>query len=121
MVAANPDVYSGFDVVSRNQGSSREPPMPLSTKQRKDLLARSHPLKPAVIVNANAELSDTVVEQVRSAFTSHEVIKVRIAAETGAATDTIATELAARVPCELVRRVGRILILYRSNEPPATA
>ena len=89
--------------------------MPLSSKQRKELFGRSHALSPMANVGDEPP-SDTVVEHVRSCLESHPLGKIRVNADDGATCDAIGRELASRVPCEVVKRVGRVLIVYR---PPA--
>lgn len=88
--------------------------MPLSNKERQTLWAGSHQLKAAVTVNADG-LTDAAVAHVRAQLASHPLLKVRIAAETGAACDEAAADLAQRIPCELIKRVGRVALLY---QPP---
>lgn len=90
----------------------------LTPKDRKTLLARSHALKPAVTCAAD-RLSPAVVDQVRAAFPNSGLLKVRISADDAATCDAAAASLAAEVPCEIVRRVGRIVILFRPSEDPA--
>ena len=87
----------------------------LTPKDRKILLARSHALKPAVTCAAD-RLSPAVVDQVRAAFPDGGLLKVRITAAAAAPCDAAAARLAAGVPCEVVRRVGRVVVLYRSPE-----
>ena len=75
------------------------------------MLAASHPLQPLATVSAT-NLTDAAIAQVRACFANHELVKVRIHAETGGECDVAAGELAARVPCELVKRIGRVALLY---------
>jgi RNA-binding protein len=81
------------------------------------MLAASHALQPVVSVSAG-NLTDAAVEQVRTCFAHHELVKARIHADSGAECDAAAVELVARVPCELVRRIGRIALLYRPRPSP---
>lgn len=90
--------------------------MDLTAKQRRDLLAASHRLKPVVDV-APENVSDAVIAQVRTAFTARELLKVRVRADTAAECDAVAAEFVSRVPCHLVRRVGHVLVLYRETPP----
>lgn len=90
----------------------------LTPKDRKTLLARSHALKPAVTCAAD-RLTAAVVEQVRAAFPDGGLLKVRIMADDAATCDAAAAHLAGNVPCEVVRRVGRVVILYRPPEDDA--
>ena len=81
------------------------------------IVVASHPLKPLVTISPD-NLSDDVVAQVRAAFTGRTLLKVRVNADHAAACDAVAADLAARVPCDLVKRVGHVLILHRP--PDAT-
>lgn len=86
-------------------------PMALTPKQRQALVAASHRLKPAVTVGAG-NVSDSAVAQVRAAFAGHELIKIRVNADDGPVCDATATDLVQRVPCEVVKRIGRVVLLY---------
>ncbi len=92
--------------------------MPLSSAQRRALAAAANRLKASVTVSADA-LGDAVVGHVRAVLATRALVKVRIRADDGAACDAAAAELAARVPCELVQRVGRVAVLYRPPSPEA--
>lgn len=87
--------------------------MALAAKQRQALVAASHHLRPAVTLAAG-EVSASVVAQVQSAFAGRDLIKIRVNADDGAACDALAAELAQRVPCEIVKRIGRVVLLYRA-------
>jgi RNA-binding protein len=86
--------------------------MSLTPKERQSLLAASHALKPVVVLKAGA-VPPAAVEQVRRSFAHHELIKVRVNADSGGECDATGADLAAQVPCELVKRIGRIVLLYR--------
>jgi RNA-binding protein len=88
--------------------------MAMTAKDRRQLLADSHRLSPAVTLKAG-ELSDAMLAQVRSSFTRQALVKVRINADSAAECDSLAAELAEGVPCELVKRIGRVAVLYRAG------
>jgi RNA-binding protein YhbY len=90
--------------------------MPLTAKERRALLAASHPLHPAVMVSPE-NLGAPVLTQIRSAFAGRTLIKVRINADNAATGDATAAELARLVPCELVKRIGRVAVLHRPAAP----
>ena len=92
--------------------------MALNTKERRALSAQSHSLKAALSVSAEA-LTDNVVAHVRSNLAAHRLLKVRIHAGNGEECDAAAAEIARRVPCEVVRRIGRVVLLYWAG-PPAS-
>lgn len=91
--------------------------MPLTGKERRNLMARSHTLKPAL----------TVTEGVTPAITTHlcqllrgkDLIKVRFATENRDECNIWAAELATAAEAELVRRTGRVAIYYRTPGAPA--
>ncbi len=91
--------------------------MPLPSKLRQSLLARAHQLKAAISVPADG-ITDAIAAHVRAAFARSDLLKVRIHADSGAETDAAAAELCARVPCELVKRIGRVALLYRAPDAP---
>ena len=90
--------------------------MSLSTKQRRELIARGHSLKATVTIAANP-VSDNSVAHVRQLLAGRDLAKLRIRADSRAECEQAAAELAERVPCEVVMRVGRVVLLYRQ---PAT-
>ena len=90
--------------------------MALSSQQRRDLFGQGHLLKPVATLAAG-ELSEGAVAHVRATFAGRELIKVRVNADSSAECDVLGEQLARRVPCEVVRRVGRILLLYRAAGP----
>ena len=86
--------------------------MRLSSRERRALAAKANRLKANVIIRAE-ELSDATVDHVRNVFGTRELIKVRISTDDREACARAAAELAERIPCELVQRVGRVALLYR--------
>lgn len=101
----------------RDRGSGRsEAPHVLDTAQRRRLTAAANHLKVALAVSEDGP-SDTAVAQVRSALTREPLLKVRVQTDDRAAADRVAAALAERVPCDLVRRTGFVLLLSRSATP----
>lgn len=94
--------------------------MALDAHQRRTLLAQSHALKPLLTVPAG-DLSDGVVDHVRAAFAHRALLKLRVAADNAPACDAVAAALVTRVPCDLVRRIGHVIVLYRPPEEPRGA
>jgi RNA-binding protein len=90
--------------------------MAITPQQRRALMVEGHHLKPVATVAAG-EVSDGAVAHVRAAFVGRELVKLRVNADSGAECDGLGAELARRVPCEMVRRLGRVLLLYRAAEP----
>ncbi len=86
----------------------------LTSAQRRALAARGNRIKASVTIADT--LSDSVVAHVRKAFGKRDLIKVRIATEDREVFAQTAAELAERIPCVLVQRIGRIALLYRPIE-----
>ncbi len=86
--------------------------MGLSSGRRRELSAKGNRLKAHVIVRAD-ELSDATLAHVRQAFGTKELIKIRISTDDRQQCLLTAQELAERIPCELVQRIGRVALLYR--------
>lgn len=94
--------------------------MTLTAKERKALVARSHRLK-ATLALSPTRVDEGAVAHVRSALAERDLIKVRVQADERSACEQVAAELVKRVPCELVRRVGRVLLLYRRPDAEVPA
>ena len=89
----------------------------LTSRQRRELSARGHKLEARLTLSAEpAGLSESVVEHVRRYLAERELIKVRLRTDDRSVCEASARELAERVPCELVQRVGRVVLLYN---PPS--
>ena len=86
--------------------------MALSAHERRELAARGRRLKAEVTIAAG-RVSDNTVEHVRRFLAERELAKVRIRADSREECEAAAAELVQRVPCELVRRVGRVVLLHR--------
>ncbi len=84
----------------------------LTSRDRTQLKARAHHLKPIVRVG-QAGLSDAFVAEVDRALAHHELIKVRIDGDDRQARELAADEVCARTQSASVQRVGKILVLWR--------
>lgn len=91
--------------------------MGLTAKDRRRLSAEGHHLEPKVIL-AEADVSDNVATRVDAILALHPLMKVRVNTRDREICAAIVSQLAQRVTCEVVQRVGRVALLYRE---PATA
>lgn len=89
--------------------------MALSARERRVLAARGNRLRPAATLG-DRELTESMIESVRRLLRREELVKVRVATQDRAAFAAMSDALAARVPCELVQRIGRVMLLYRPRE-----
>jgi len=91
--------------------------MSLSTKQIKFLRRLAHTLKPVVIVG-NAGLSDAVLNEIESSIEHHELIKVRINAETRENRESMIDRICRSIHAELVNNIGHVATFYRAAAKP---
>lgn len=99
----------------------------MNGKQRKYLRGLAHDMKPLVQIGHRG-ITEAVARQIDAALTEHELIKVRLAAESPLDRKQAATQLAERVQCDVAGSIGRVLILFRADPddprielPPAAA
>jgi len=92
--------------------------MPLTPKQRKELKASAHHLKPVIRIGQHG-VSEGVILETQHALHTHELIKVQIQQGDREARNAAAALLAEKTGAELVHQIGRICILYRKREEEA--
>ena len=88
--------------------------MPLDNKQRKDLKARSHHLKPVIRVGQKG-ISENLLLETDTALEIHELIKVHIAGEDREARKAAALEIASKTRAEVVSQIGKTCTLFRKK------
>ena len=87
---------------------------PVNSKERRQLRALAHTLRPVVTV-AGKGLSDSVLREVDRALADHELIKVKISVGDRTQRETIIGALCERSGALLVQRIGNIATLMRPN------
>ncbi len=88
--------------------------MTLTTKQKQELKAQAHSLKPVILIG-NHGLTEAVLAETDRALDDHELIKVKIAGEDRDARQTIAEEISLKLHAQIVQIIGRTLVIYRIN------
>ena len=88
----------------------------LKGSQRKHLRGVAHGYKPMVQIGKEG-LSENVIGAIDTALQSHELIKVKIAAERKDR-EQLVPVIEERLDCECVGTVGRMAILYREHPDP---
>ncbi len=88
--------------------------MSLNPAQKRHLRGLGHHLKPVVMVGQHG-LRDAVISEIENALDSHELVKIKIAADRETR-DLIAAEITARTGAESVHRIGQMQIVFRRNE-----
>ena len=86
----------------------------MTGKQRKYLRGLAHALRPAVQIGARG-LTDSVLRQVDQALADHELIKVKVGGESPIGQDEAASEMSARLGCDVAGSIGHVVILYRAD------
>jgi len=101
-------------VMENNEKTTGPGPEPIAA-ERKQLKARGHRLKARLAVGRGG-LTDGFVQQVNQVFETTDLLKVHLDADDAAESKQMASELAERVGCYLIQRVGRVALLYRKLE-----
>ena len=87
--------------------------MTLSPNQKRHLRGLGHHLNPVVWIGQHG-LSENVLAEIGQALDSHELIKVKIAADRDARTK-IAETVLSETNAEAIHRIGQMLVLFRRN------
>jgi len=87
----------------------------LDGRQRRFLRALAHTLKPVVQVG-NQGLTPGVTKAISAALETHELIKVRVAAEVEGELEDIGAEAAKATTSHLAQVIGRTLLLYKARK-----
>jgi RNA-binding protein len=91
--------------------------MPLSPQDRKRLKAIGHHLN-AILILGDKGLTESFTEELNLRLEDHELIKVRVNAESREDRREIVTTLCEAGGCELVQQIGKIAVLYRAAKKP---
>ncbi|WP_028117621.1 ribosome assembly RNA-binding protein YhbY [Ferrimonas senticii] len=87
----------------------------LTTKQKQYLKGLAHNLKPVVLLGANG-LTEGVLAEIELALDSHELIKVKAAAEDREEKKAIMAAIVRETGATQVQTIGHIQVLYRATE-----
>lgn len=88
--------------------------MALTEPQKKYLRGLGHKLN-AVVMIADAGLSDSVLQEFESSIAHHELVKVSVRVGDRDVRAEIINTLCIGSSAELVQRIGNIALLYRAN------
>lgn len=87
----------------------------LTSKQRAELRRLAHRMKPVVIVG-NDGVTDALVQSVREAFNTRELLKVKALDSAPAPIREISDAIAAALgDAQTVQTIGRTAVLYRPD------
>ena len=88
------------------------PTLELTSKERSDLRAAAHPLKPVVLIGDQG-LTQAVLKEIDMNLTAHGLLKVRVAGDDRNARIDMLNTICESLSCAAVGHVGKTLILYR--------
>jgi len=91
--------------------------------QRRELKARSHTLRPVVMISDEG-LSPNVLAEIERSLKSHELIKVRISGADREERNTMLAAMCSHTGAMPIQHIGKIVVIYRENpkkDPPRTS
>lgn len=88
--------------------------MTLSSSQKRELRRQAHKLHPVVIIGHKG-LTDAVQHEIDHALFDHELIKVKINAETREDRAQICAAICTAQKADAVQIIGHIAVIYRHN------
>ena len=91
----------------------------LSGKQARHLRSLGHSLKPILQVGKSG-ITDGMIEQIRKALETHELIKVKLIRNSTVDIKGAAEEICSKAPCYLAHKIGKTLLLYNPREENPT-
>lgn len=80
----------------------------------KTLLVKGQQIKPVIIIGANG-LTEQVHKELSAALLAHELIKIRVNAESRELRDEMITEILQRHEATKIQQIGHILVIYKHN------
>jgi putative YhbY family RNA-binding protein len=92
----------------------------LSPADRRALKARAHPLAPVVSIAAKG-LTPSVLAEIDTCLTAHELIKVRVYGAERDQREALMAQVCEELSAASVQHIGNILILFREKPQEETA
>ncbi len=86
----------------------------MTKDQQKQFRAQAHTLKPVVMIG-QAGLTEPVLEEIKIALLSHELIKIKIQADDRSIRKQFADQICTQCDAEFIQSIGKILVIYKSN------
>ena len=88
--------------------------MPLSTKHKRFLRAKTHHINPVVMVGEKG-LSENVLAEIEQALERHELVKVKLRTDRETR-QSLTCEIGNQCNATLVHRIGQVSCFFRRNE-----
>lgn len=86
----------------------------LTPQNIRELKSKVHHLKPVVIIGNNG-LTEAVIQEINSALTAHELIKIRAAVKNSEELSQVAKEICIKTESTLIHTIGHIIAIYRKT------
>lgn len=87
----------------------------LASSARRALRAAAHHLDPVVMVGQHG-VTAAVLHEIDLALSAHALIKVRVQSDERETREAFLTEICAKLGCESVQHLGKILVLWRNKD-----
>lgn len=84
-------------------------------KEHLELKAASHNLKPVVIIGAQG-VTQAVQDEIDTALTAHELIKIKLNANSGEERKQALNEITSQQKATLINQIGHVAVLYRKQK-----
>ena len=87
----------------------------LTPKQKAILKGHANTIKNRYLLG-KGEIDDAFVDQIDKALEAHELIKVGLLQTSGYTALEVGEQLCAKLGCEVVQVIGRVVVLYRVSK-----
>jgi RNA-binding protein len=87
----------------------------LTPKQRKHLESLAHALEPTVRIGKNG-ITPELIASLRTNLEANELVKIKILENSPITREEAADQISEQASCEIVRIIGRVLVVYRPGE-----
>jgi RNA-binding protein len=85
----------------------------LTNNQKKFLRSKGHLLKPVIMIGQHG-LSESVLAELKSSMTKHELLKIKIRAEGKDDRQKMIDEIASVTQAHLIQVIGSVMVIYRA-------
>ena len=86
----------------------------LNNKERQELFAASNHLTAKYAIGKD-NLTDKVIEMLDKALLANELIKIHVHKDVNDEVENFATTLCNKLHCELIKIIGKVIVLYRPS------
>lgn len=87
----------------------------LNPKQKAVLKGLANPISQRYLIG-KGEVDDSLINMLDQALESHELIKVGLLSSSPLTTQEVGEVLEKKLGCEVVQRIGRVILIYRRSK-----